>query len=151
MFTLRKPKDLIAGLVFLAIGIAVVYISSDYSVGTLRRMGPGYFPVALGALLCLLAVLIVASSFRGEFHQLEPLGGRVLRATVLVLGSALVFGLTVRWAGLVPSIFAMAFFGSFAMRGYGLRAALVTAVALSFGAAAIFGWMLTQPIPMFAF
>jgi hypothetical protein len=151
MLTLRKPKDFIAGILFLVAGIAVVYISFDYSLGTLRRMGPGYFPVILGTLLCLFAVLIIAGSFAGEAQTIEPFTGRVLRALVLVLGGALIFGLTVRWAGLIPSIFAMAFLGSFAMPGYGLFAALVTAVILTAGSTSVFGWMLTQPIPLFAF
>jgi hypothetical protein len=86
MLTLRKPKGLLAGLLLLVVGIAVVYISSDYSLGTLRHMGPRYFPAVLGALLCLLTVLIIAG--RGESQEMEPLTGHVLRALVLVLGSA---------------------------------------------------------------
>jgi hypothetical protein len=151
MHLLNKPKDLFAGILFLLTGIAVVYVSSDYSFGTLRQMGPGYFPVMLGALLCLLALLIIANSFRGAAVAMEPLTGDVLRAIVLVLSGAAIFGLTVRWAGLIPSIFAMVMVGSLAMRGYGLFAALVTAFALSVASALIFGWMLTQPIPLFGF
>jgi drug/metabolite transporter (DMT)-like permease len=145
----RKPKDLIAGLLFLAGGIMVTAISSNYQFGTSRQMGPGYFPVMLGLLLCLLAGLIMASSFMGEAEAMEPWTAQTLRAALLILGGTMIFGLTVRSAGIIPSILAMVLLGSFAMKGYGYKAAIVTAVILAAGTAVVFVWMLALPLPLF--
>ncbi|REF73286.1 tripartite tricarboxylate transporter TctB family protein [Paracoccus versutus] len=146
---LRKPKDLIAGLLFLSAGILVTAISSNYPFGTLRQMGPGFFPVVLGLLLCLLAALIIVGSVVGEAEAMEPWSAQTLRAALLILGGTTIFGLTVRSAGVIPSIFAMVLLGSLAMKGYGLKTALVTAVILSTGTAVVFGWMLALPLPLF--
>jgi hypothetical protein len=44
-------KDFLAGLAAFGIGAAVVWGGSDYTFGTPRRMGPGFFPVVLGSAL----------------------------------------------------------------------------------------------------
>ena len=45
---IRGPQDLYSGLLFIAIGAATVLIAVNYQVGQAERMGPGYFPRALG-------------------------------------------------------------------------------------------------------
>lgn len=52
--------DLLAGLIFIALGGAFAYTASTYEVGSLRAMGPGYFPLALGLVLAALGVVIMA-------------------------------------------------------------------------------------------
>jgi hypothetical protein len=48
-------KDMVAGLMFVAIGFAFAYGASSYRMGVVSSMGPGYFPFWLGILLaCLL-------------------------------------------------------------------------------------------------
>ena len=51
MAVVRSPKDLVAGLMFIAIGITAIVIASNYTLGTAARMGPGYFPRILSILL----------------------------------------------------------------------------------------------------
>lgn len=52
--------DLLAGAIFVALGGAFAYTASTYDVGSLRAMGPGYFPLALGLVLAALGVVIMA-------------------------------------------------------------------------------------------
>ena len=40
---LRNSKDLLSGLLFLAIGIGAIVVARDYPFGTPMRMGSGYF------------------------------------------------------------------------------------------------------------
>ena len=54
MAVVRSPKDLVAGLMFIAVGIAAIVIASNYTLGTAARMGPGYFPRILGILMIVL-------------------------------------------------------------------------------------------------
>ena len=44
-------KDFWSGVMLIAIGAGAVYVARDYALGTTLRMGPGYFPTALGALI----------------------------------------------------------------------------------------------------
>src|SRR5690606_6806858 len=47
------------GLFFIALGSAALWISSDYPLGDLNRMGPGYFPRMLSVAMIGLGILIV--------------------------------------------------------------------------------------------
>ena len=53
-------KDFWAGLMLIAVGALAVVLARDYPLGTVMRMGPGYFPVALGALLVLFGIYVLA-------------------------------------------------------------------------------------------
>ena len=61
----RFKKDYYGGALLIVIGLAAVYAGIGYRVGELAHMGPGFFPVALGALLALTGLLIALSA-RGE-------------------------------------------------------------------------------------
>ena len=54
---LAGPKDFWIGLIYLAFGIAGLYLGWDYKFGTAGRMGPGYFPLVLSAILVILGLL----------------------------------------------------------------------------------------------
>jgi hypothetical protein len=47
------------GLFFITLGAAALWVSRDYPLGDLNRMGPGYFPRMLSLGLICLGVLIV--------------------------------------------------------------------------------------------
>ena len=51
---IRSPRDLFAGALFVSFGLCAVLVGRDYPMGTALRMGAGYFPFVLGALLLLL-------------------------------------------------------------------------------------------------
>ena len=48
---IRHPKDFLTGLMFLLFGAAAIFFAADYPMGSSAKMGPGYFPFALGAFL----------------------------------------------------------------------------------------------------
>ena len=65
----RRPVDLLAGLVLLALAIAIWQLNARFPVGSLRAMGPGYVPrllamalAAIGLGLVIYARLGVASA-----------------------------------------------------------------------------------------
>jgi putative tricarboxylic transport membrane protein len=145
---LKKPKDLFAGLLFLIFGIGMMLISSRYQFGTPVRMGPGFFPVILGGVLALLGALIAIRGFVGgiEAGDLPTLEG--LRAAFLILLGTLMFGLSIRAVGMFPAIVIMVLLGTLALRNYGWRAAIITALVLAAGSTVIFVNLLGQPIPV---
>jgi hypothetical protein len=56
-------KDFWAGVMFAAFGLAFMWKSQDYSMGTSVRMGPAYFPTVLGGLLAVLGAVILVFAF----------------------------------------------------------------------------------------
>jgi len=66
----KDIRDILGGFGLAAIGVFAVVYGQRYEFGDLNRMGPGYFPVALGALLAVLGVLIALPAF---FRRGEPI------------------------------------------------------------------------------
>jgi len=56
-------KDFWAGLMFIAFGVAFMYVSQNYAMGTSVRMGPAYFPTVLGGLLAVLGAVVLFRAF----------------------------------------------------------------------------------------
>jgi putative tricarboxylic transport membrane protein len=93
---IRNPRDFWAGAIYLALAIAVLWIGRDYSIGSSARMGPGYFPAALGFLLGLFGIASMARAF---FRAGEPITPFAWRPLLLVLGSVVLFGVLVNGIG----------------------------------------------------
>ena len=49
----RRGRDYLGGVLMIALGLGAALEGSTYSIGSLSRMGPGFFPVALGVILAL--------------------------------------------------------------------------------------------------
>jgi hypothetical protein len=145
--TSRALKDILAGLAFLGFGLAFAAVATTYQIGSPLRMGPGFFPLVLGAVLAVLGALILAKGF------LDGEGGAIgavpLRALVLVLGAVLLFGFTVRGLGLVPATFLTALLSAFASRLTGVVGALLVTVGLTLLCVLIFVVALNVPVPLF--
>lgn len=96
----RDPADIISGLFLTAVGLFFAfYAMANYGVGTLSRMGPGYFPVALGFVLAVLGLLVVlpALSRPGQGPKIN------WKALFIITGSIVVFGATLRVLGTVAA------------------------------------------------
>ena len=95
---IKHPKDFYSGLMYAAIGGGAIVVAGGYNMGTSVRMGPGYFPTILGALLVLVGVISMVRSFTHEGERIKTFSWKEI---ALVLGSVVLFGLLVRGAGLV--------------------------------------------------
>lgn len=60
---IKAPKDFWAGLMFMGFGLGFLMVAQSYRMGTAIRMGPGYFPSVLGAMLAVLGLVVFAGSF----------------------------------------------------------------------------------------
>jgi hypothetical protein len=127
----RTLKDVLAGLVFVGFGLAFAVLATGYDLGTPLQVGPGGFPLVLGSLLVLLGGLIaVKGTIEGAA---EPIGVIPWRAVGLVIGSVVVFALTVRGLGVIPATFLTTLMAGFAS----VRAALLPTVAIGVGLTAL--------------
>ena len=58
----KRGRDYAGGMLMTAIGLAAAIQGARYPIGELSRMGPGFFPVALGVLLALAGLAIALSA-----------------------------------------------------------------------------------------
>jgi putative tricarboxylic transport membrane protein len=133
---LPRSQDFWAGLLFMAFGGLALVIGSEYSLGTPRRMGPGYFPAILGLILCVLGLIIAARGLRRE-GETVPRGA--LRP-FLVLIAVLAFGLLLQPLGLVLATLALVVVSSAGGAGFRLKEVLITAAFLIVMAVVVFAW-----------
>lgn len=113
------------GLFFITVGVAALWLSRDYALGDLNRMGPGYFPRMLSVGMICLGVLIVRQGLP------DLAGGKGLRTgpdrSIWLIPLALVvFGLAVESLGVVIAL-ALAL----AVAGLAHREARIKDVAIS--------------------
>lgn len=139
-------RDLAGGLIFIAFGLAFAGTAYTYDLGSAVRMGPGYFPLVLGGLLTLLgAGVIVEGIVKSEN---VPLGGVPWRALVLLIAALIVFGYTVRRAGLAPALFAAVFLAALSSAKTGIVRAAIMAAGLTIFCILIFVEGLGLPVPL---
>jgi putative tricarboxylic transport membrane protein len=91
------------GLFFIALGAAALWVSRDYPLGDLNRMGPGYFPRMLSLGMIGLGAVIVAKGLP-EIARAKGIGARLERSFWLIPASMVVFGLTAEPLGLVIAL-----------------------------------------------
>ena len=75
---IKSQEDFWAGLMFIGFGIAAIVVARDYPMGSAMRMGPGYFPTYLGAIMAVLGAVIAARSTRIQGDGITPFAWRPL-------------------------------------------------------------------------
>ncbi|MPZ93817.1 MAG: tripartite tricarboxylate transporter TctB family protein [Propionibacteriales bacterium] len=152
----RRPfvPDLLAGGVFVLLGLAFAIGGARYDVGSALRMGPGYVPLLLGGILTVLGLVIIAQAFLGGDQPARELADQERapvpwwRAALLVAG-VLYFGATVRGMGLAPTLFVMTFLVALAGHRSGVVRALITAAGLTVLCLVVFVYLLQLRLPLF--
>ncbi len=130
----RNLRDVTSGLTLLALGLFCAWYAQDYQFGTLRRIGPGFFPVALGVLMACLGAAIAVSglvSAPTETERFEP------RPAIAVLAAIMAFALLLRPAGMVPATVALALLATLADARLRLPFGLALAAGLT-----LLGWLI---------
>ena len=138
---IRSQKDLLAGLMFTITGAAFALGARNYEVGSAGRMGPGYFPLALGALLALLGLLIALRSLGERPRAGEDIGPIAWRPLLFIIGANLLFGLLlgglpslgIPAMGLIAAIYGLTFVAMLAGDHFTFRSATVLATILAAG------------------
>jgi hypothetical protein len=101
---IRGPKDFWTGVIYVLFGGIAFWIARDYGFGTASRMGPGYFPTVLSALLVLIGVISLVRSF---IVPAEPLGDFAIKGGFLVILATILFGVLINRAGLIIALLAL--------------------------------------------
>lgn len=141
----RNNKDLWAGLMLAGTGAASLLMAREYPLGTALRMGPGYFPRVLGALLILFGLYVTLTGLRR--HETIQ-GGWSLRALILLPLSMAGFGVLVEYAGFIPAMVALVFGSAAAGREFKLVEVVLLTGLLTALSVAVFIWALGLPYPL---
>ncbi|MFN0299281.1 MAG: tripartite tricarboxylate transporter TctB family protein [Burkholderiales bacterium] len=142
---LRSNKDFLAGLLFILIGCAAVAVARGYPFGTTMRMGSGYFPTVLGAILILLGACVLVRGLRNAMQVEGAWGWKPLLFIVL---SIVLFGLLMPRFGLIPALVALVFVSAFAGREFRFMEVLVLAIVVSALAVVLLLYVLKMPYPL---
>lgn len=110
---ITNPRDFWAGLIYITFGLGTVFFAREYPIGSLQRMGPGYFPIALAGLLVLFGAASIIRSFSTAGPRLVTAGWRPL---LYVIGATVLFALLLPRAGLVIALFELALISAAASR-----------------------------------
>ncbi len=104
---LGDRKDFLGGLLILVLGLATGVQASSYDIGSLRRMGPGFFPLGLGVILGVTGVLLMltAKSPTPPAERLAP----EWRGWLCICAGIAAFVVLGQWGGLIPATFAVVF------------------------------------------
>jgi len=137
MSRVRNRKDFWSAVMFIFFGLSFIVWSTDYQVGTAQRMGPGYFPTVLGALLVAIGVLVGLPSMRRDatVTRIESIGWRGL---VIILGSVLLYAVLLPRLGFVVSLVMLIVLSSMATREFTWKATLVSVAVLAVSSYIVF-------------
>jgi hypothetical protein len=142
---IRNPKEFWSGVMFTVFGLTALIIGREYTMGSAGRMGPGYFPTILGALLALMGLAAVVRSF---LKKGEALGKFAIKETFLILFAVLLFGLLLRGAGLPVAIAALVMVSAAASAKFEWKSSVLLAIGGAIFCAAVFVLGLGVPMPL---
>lgn len=143
----EKPRDLVGGILVMATGLGFMALGRDLEMGTSFRMGPGYFPTILSALLFLLGVALTIVGLRAPRSE-GGSGSVPWRGVLLIIGAVAVFGATLRGLGLMPALAVVVFATAWASRYASWKASLPLAIGLTAFCVLLFIKGLGLPLPL---
>ena len=148
-----KARDVLAGGLVVAIGVGAVLEASSYQIGELANMGPGYYPVALGAILIALGLAIpfvMDSDGEPENQAAGPDSSLLPRVRGIggIIAGVIAFMLLGDAAGLAPAIFALVFISALGDTLNTIRSAALLALGMTVLGVILFGWALPIQLPI---
>ena len=132
---IRNHRDFWSGLLFIVTGTIFVVLSRQYTLGTAAKMGPGYFPTILGAMMAGLGLLILVGSMKRGAAPLRV--ERIdFKSNLLVLLAVAVYALTLPKLGFIVALFLLIGISSMASHEFSIKTTLISSVVLL-----VFSWL----------
>ena len=145
-----RRVDQIVGAAFLVFAVAVVIGAQNLRYFTSIGPGPGFFPIWLGVLLGLLAVLLIVRATTKGSVKLEP-DFLPTKAGALRMGSVLLSLVAVillfEWLGFSVTMFFVLLFLIISLGRHRIFTSLAVALIGSFGVGYAFEKFLHVPLP----
>jgi len=145
---IKSQRDFWSGLMFVVVGIVFAVGSTNYSMGSSARPGPGYFPLILSVIMAILGAVVLFKALTIETADGDPVGPFAWRPLIVIVLGIAVFGLALPRLGMIVTIPILIFLTSLAGDEFHWKGVLINAAVLTLGAWAIFVWGLKLTIPM---
>ena len=143
---IKNPTDFWTGLLFGGFGLFVsLYAATHYQLGSAIRMGPGYFPTVIGALVALLGLALTLSALRIPGPRIPRLHWRPL---LLILAAGVAFGYLLKPLGLVLATAVLVVVSALGGHEFRWREALALAAVLVLFSIGVFVYGLGLPFPL---
>lgn len=146
MNLLSNRRQLASSALVLLLGLGTLLGSFNYDVGTSARMGAGYFPMVLGALLLLIGALLLATPESAQ--EEEDVGAPQYRGWACVIGGMLAFIVLGAYAGLIPATFSLIFISALGDKENSLTTAVSLALCMTVIAVLVFSYGLQIQFPL---
>ena len=145
-----KNKDLLAGLMFIVIGVIFWVGASNYQLGTAARMGPGWFPSVLGAIMTFLGVLIAGLGLKNQAQWAATEGiGWTWKPVIILTVAVVLFGFALPTLGMVVAIILLTFLSGMAAHDKEYKSLAMITVIMCIFCAAVFVWGLKLQMKLF--
>ena len=148
-FLSRYHRDYYGGALLIFIGLSAVTMGFGYHIGDLRHMGPGYFPVAVGAIIAVMGLLIALGA-RGQVEENAEYLPPEWRGWACIVASIIAFVIVGHYGGLLPATFVIVFISAMGDRQNTVKAALVLSLGMCLVAWLVFSLGLQLQFPLFA-
>lgn len=145
MVRIGNKRDFFSGLMLVGFGLAALLIARSYRMGTLLRMGPGYFPVALSILLILIGIIVSGLALRSDEVTSPKLA---LRPLLIVTGATVLFGVFINGAGMLLTTVGLVVASRLARPGYPWLETVILAAGLSALCVAVFYFGIRIQMPL---
>ena len=145
-FDWRDNRDFFAGLFFIAIGAAAMWISRDYPMGSALRMGPGYFPTVLGGIVVVFGIYVL---IKGVINNEKVVGNWSLRALIVLPIATWIFGVMMENVGFIPALVVLMYTSSVAGKEFKFLEVTIMAVVMVIVCTGVFIYGLGLPYPLF--
>ena len=97
-------RNFVAAILTVLVGVVALTEAARHPMGTLLRMGPGYFPTVLGVLIIGFGAILLAQAFRPAPAMALNF---VLRPVLMIPLGIILFAALLERHGLAPAIFAL--------------------------------------------
>jgi hypothetical protein len=144
---LSKPRDVVGGVLVVAIGFGFFMLGRELEMGSSFRMGPGYFPTVLSFVMMGLGAVMTVLALRKPNEE-NAFGAVPWRGFLLVIGATAFFGFTLRGLGLAPAILIAVLATAWASHYASLRTSVPLALGLAAFCSFLFIRALGLPIPL---
>lgn len=141
-------RELYGGAIFVVLGLVVLLQGKSYNIGSLAKVGSGFFPVALGVVLIGLGALIALSgvvSGETETEEVPPMQWRGFGA---IVSGVLAFILIGNLFGLAPAAFVCVFISAWGDRDATFKSTTILATAMTAFALLFFSYFLNVQFPV---
>lgn len=140
----KDMQDVLGGLALAALGTFAAVYAQRYEFGDLNRMGAGFFPVTLGALLAVLGLMIAVPAF----FRSGPAINVQWKTFALVMASIVAFALTLKLLGLILATMLTVVLASLADNETRWKGRLMVAAGVALITYLVFGLGLSMVLPI---